>query len=53
VRDRQAWPPELVVYPSWPEAYARLAAEQSFPITDVEEAAAVVRKLIAAIDAAA
>lgn len=52
VRAKHAWPPEVVVYPSWPEAYERLAVEQDFPITEGEEAAAQVRGLIAAIDAA-
>lgn len=52
VRAKHAWPPELVVYPSWPEAYERLAVEQDFPIAEVEKAAAQVRELIAAIDAA-
>jgi Nucleotidyl transferase AbiEii toxin, Type IV TA system len=52
VRARQAWPPDLVVYPSWFEAYERLAVEQGFAITDVEEAAMRVRGLIATIDEA-
>lgn len=51
VRDEHDWPPELVVYPSWAEAYERLAIEQDFAVTDVEEAAAQVRDLITEIDA--
>lgn len=52
VRGRHSWPPDLVVYRSWPEAYERLAVEQGFPITDIEESAERVRGLIAAIDSA-
>jgi hypothetical protein len=52
VRDTHSWAPELVIYLSWAEAYERLAIEQGFAITDVEEAAALVRGLIAEIDAA-
>lgn len=51
-RARHAWPPEVVVYPSWPAAYAALAAEQSFGVADVGEAAGQVRAMIARIDAA-
>ncbi len=52
VRDKQPWPPELVIHPSWPQAFAALVAEHSFDITDVHEAARVVREMIARIDAA-
>lgn len=51
-REKQAWPPELTVYPSWQDTYAPIAEEEGFPITDVEEAAGLVRGLIAEIDAA-
>jgi hypothetical protein len=51
-RGTHSWPPELVVPGAWAEPYAALAEEMDFPITDVEEAAVQVRKLIAAIDAA-
>ena len=51
-RDKHAWPPELVVYPSWAEAYKRLAIDQGFAITDFEEAAAQVGEFIAEVDAA-
>lgn len=51
-RARHGWPPEVVVYPSWPAAFAALAADQGFAITDVEEAASQVREMIARIDAA-
>jgi hypothetical protein len=41
----------VVVYPSWPAAFAKLAGEEGFPIDDVEQAAELVRELIAEIDA--
>jgi hypothetical protein len=52
-RQKQAWPPQLTVYRSWTETYARLAAEEGFPVGHVEEAAALVGEFIAEIDAAA
>jgi Nucleotidyl transferase AbiEii toxin, Type IV TA system len=51
-RQKQAWPPQLTVYRSWTETYARLAAEEGFPVGDVKEAAAMVGEFIAEIDAA-
>lgn len=51
-RGKHSWPPELVVPDIWAEPYAALAEEMDFPITDVEEAAVQVRKLIAVIDGA-
>jgi Nucleotidyl transferase AbiEii toxin, Type IV TA system len=51
-RSKQAWPPSITTYPSWAETFARLAAEEGFPVTDVELAADAVREFIAAIDAA-
>ena len=51
-RQKQAWPPQLTVYRSWGETYARLTAEEGFPVGDVEEAAALVGEFIAEIDAA-
>lgn len=49
-RARQVWPPTVTVYPSWAETFARIAAEEGFPITDVEEAAALVGEFIEEID---
>jgi len=49
-RGTHDWPPDLVVYPSWPDAFARLAGEEGFPIGDVERAAELVRTLIVEID---
>jgi hypothetical protein len=51
-RAKHAWPPELVVYPSWPDSFAALAEEQGFAITDVQEAARQVREMIVRIDGA-
>ena len=51
-RGTHSWPPELVVPGTWPEPYTALAEGMEFPIGEVEEAAAEVRRLIAAIDAA-
>lgn len=45
-RSTHSWPPALAVEPGWPQQYQALAVEQGFPITDVEEAAGVVRELI-------
>jgi hypothetical protein len=52
VRGTHSWPPELIVPGTWPEPYTALAEGMEFPIGEVEEAAAEVRRLIAAIDAA-
>jgi hypothetical protein len=51
-RAKHAWPPDVVVYPSWPAAFAELAEKQEFAITDVEEAAQLLREMIERIDAA-
>ena len=52
IRGMHSWPPELVVYPSWPAAFAALAEDQGFDNTDVEEAARQVREMIGRINAA-
>ena len=51
-RSVHEWPPELVVYLSWPETFAKLATEENFPITDVEQAAELVREFIVEIEQA-
>ena len=51
-RGGHSWPPELLIPDVWAEPYAALAEEMEFSLTDVEEAAAEVRELISAIDAA-
>jgi len=50
-RGKQPWPPDLVIYPSWPQSFAKLAEEEGFPITDVEEAAKQMRAFIIEINA--
>jgi hypothetical protein len=52
-RKKQTWSPQLTVYRSWSETYARLADEEDIPLGDVEEAACLVRDFIAEIDTAA
>lgn len=51
-RQKQTWPPQLTVYQSWAATYARLAEEEGFPVSNVEEAASLVDEFIAEIDAA-
>lgn len=51
-RAKQPWPPELIVYPSWPGTYEAIATEENFPVNNVEDAASRVRHFIAEIDAA-
>jgi hypothetical protein len=51
VRDKHSWPPSLSVPPSWRDPYTHLADETGFGITEVEDAAAAVRAVIAEIDA--
>ena len=51
-RGTHNWPPTLIVYPSWSATFAKLAAEESFPIEDVEEAANLVRRFVVEIDQA-
>jgi hypothetical protein len=52
VRSAHAWPPKLVIHPSWPQTFATLAAELDFAIADVEDAARQVREMIHRIDCA-
>jgi hypothetical protein len=52
VREQHSWPPEITVYPSWPELYRTVATEMEMPITDVYEAAEAVRDFIDRIDQA-
>lgn len=51
-RRKQPWPPTVTVYPSWPETFARIANEESFPTKDVGEAVAMVSEFVSEIDAA-
>lgn len=52
IRGKHTWPPALITPDSWAEPYAQLADELNFPITDVNEAAAVVTEFITEIDEA-
>jgi len=45
-RAQHAWPPDLVVAPSWRAGYEALATELDFDVTDVERAADTVRAYI-------
>lgn len=49
-RDEQSWPPEITIYPSWPEGYRAMAAELEMPITDVSDAVTAVAAFIDRID---
>lgn len=51
-RAKHAWPPRVTVFPSWPEGYAALAAEEGFEPPDVEQAAKEARRFIREIDQA-
>jgi hypothetical protein len=52
VRNKHAWPPTATVYESWRIPFTALARENGFTPEDVDEAAAALTALIAAIDAA-
>ena len=52
IRKKHAWPPRVTVYGSWPAAYARIAIENSFPITDIHDAASRVHATIDRINEA-
>ncbi|MCB9012007.1 MAG: nucleotidyl transferase AbiEii/AbiGii toxin family protein [Actinobacteria bacterium] len=53
LRDRHAWPPEVVVRDGWPNGYAQLASDSSFEPADVEAAATLVQQIIDRIASAA
>lgn len=50
-RGQQPWPPMLIVEPSWNDTYPALATELGFAITDVKDAANIVRAFITRIAA--
>jgi hypothetical protein len=52
LRDKHAWPPEVTLWPAWPDGFGRMATEISFYTDDVEVAADGLRALIAEIDSA-
>jgi hypothetical protein len=49
LRAKHPWPPTVIVFDSWPDAYRALAAELSFPLAEVQEAADAVQLMIARI----
>jgi hypothetical protein len=53
VRNKHTWPPTVTVYDSWRVPFAELARENGFTPEDIDEAAAALTKLIAAIEACA
>ena len=53
VRNKHTWPPTVTVYDSWRIPFAKLARENRFTPEDIDEAAAALTKLIAAIEACA
>lgn len=52
LRQKQSWPPRVMIYPSWPAGYSRIAAENAFPISDIDDASRRVRAMIDRIAAA-
>ena len=52
VRDKHRWPPTVTVYDSWRVPFAALARENGFKPEDINEAAAALTALIAAIESA-
>jgi hypothetical protein len=46
LRAKHPWPPTVVVFASWPDAYRALASELSFPLVEVEEAAEAVQAMV-------
>ncbi|MBI4730249.1 MAG: nucleotidyl transferase AbiEii/AbiGii toxin family protein [Acidobacteria bacterium] len=51
LRAKQPWPPTVTVFDIWAGPYRALAAELSFPLIEVEEAADAVRAMIERIAA--
>lgn len=50
-RDKHSWPPTVTVYDSWRVPFAALARENRFTPENIDEAAAALTALIAAIEA--
>jgi hypothetical protein len=46
LRAKHAWPPRVVIFDSWPDPYRALAAELSFSMAQVQEAAEAVQSMI-------
>lgn len=52
-REKHSWPPQVTVYESWREPFARLAEENGFEPDDIDDASARLKALINDIDASA
>lgn len=52
LRSKHTWPPQVIVFDSWPGPFLALADELAFPLTDVQEAASAVQAMIARISSA-
>jgi hypothetical protein len=52
VRDKHTWPPTVTVYDSWRVPFTELARQNGFTPENIDEAAAALTSLIAAIDSA-
>ena len=46
LRSMHNWPPQLVIWPHWPQIWNAIVRADSFPIVDIEDAATRVRSLI-------
>jgi nucleotidyltransferase AbiEii toxin of type IV toxin-antitoxin system len=52
LRGKHAWPPEVIVFDSWPGPFLALANELGFQLVDAREAASAVQTMIARISSA-
>lgn len=50
LRRMHAWPPDVVIWPAWPDGFARMAREIGFQPDDVVDAAQAVRRIVAETD---
>jgi Nucleotidyl transferase AbiEii toxin, Type IV TA system len=50
-RRQQPWPPQITIYPDWPDRYAAMAKSLDMPITDVNQAVETIHAFIRQIDA--
>jgi Nucleotidyl transferase AbiEii toxin, Type IV TA system len=53
LRSRHQWPPQVIVFPGWPDAFAALAREAAFATQDVARAAGLVNAMVKRIAEAA
>jgi hypothetical protein len=53
LRDKHAWPPEVVVYAAWTDGFSAMASEVGFFTDDITVAADELRQFIAEINSAA